>query len=325
MQSLTQYSGSVLIYGLVAYLLLTGRQRPAESELGAFISKHVSLSMMFLYKLEMLNGICSDFGQWLALSRRLAPLLCPAHADPASSLTKIEKTAQDQVVLTADYYTLRLASGQVLVHPFSLSLVQGQSLIVLGASGVGKTTFLRALVRPDPALYFKYRATPLDYMFVSNDVSFLPLSHRLIDQILHPRRLEDYRAIFSKNAPTLDTVRLCFDLAGLSFDRLTQLNPKNNMNPALDDYTFLLDILSRGERQRFSLVRLLFWRPKLVLLDEAFSSLEPEAQRFCYVRLAEHHIDFIATAHADAQWQRPPIDNLCLLHFRASRALFSCP
>jgi vitamin B12/bleomycin/antimicrobial peptide transport system ATP-binding/permease protein len=321
--SLTQYSGSLVVYGLVLYLLVNGRIKPGQEGIGALVSTQVSLAMMLLYKLEALASISTDLSHFVAVSQRLTPLL-PASCSPSSLAPSIsahgtpniavaENINVPNVLVSVSSFTLFVPNTKsLLVSSFSFTLYNHQSLLIVGESGVGKTTFVKALLghRTDASLYFKYKeAPPCTYLYFTQTVFFVPLTDDLFTQILYPGSLHGYRSRFGL-PPDDDAIRLCLEQAGL----VVETSPYARFNTSA---------LSSGERQRMSMARILLWRPAVVFLDEAFSSLSPVTQHAFYSLLAQQHISFVATQHPPVLPKPLPPDT-CILSFKNKLAAFSC-
>lgn len=180
---------------------------------------------------------------------------------------------------------LRLASvtkrygGRGGIADLSLDISVAESVVVLGASGSGKTTMLRliaGLERPDRGeiwLDGRKVAEPVRNIvaanerrigFVFQDLALWPhLTVRgNLEFVADSARIERVQ----RAARVTETLRLC------------------RVEPALGDrYPHQL---SGGEQQRVALARALVGSPRLLLLDEPFASLDPDLREILRGELA---------------------------------------
>ncbi len=156
----------------------------------------------------------------------------------------------------------------------SLQLHEGESVALIGESGSGKSTLARLLLgldRPDGGRV-TYRGA---------DVASLPTDTR--------RRMRaDVQAVFQDPYTSLDPhkragwivaepLHLDPDAGGSAReDRVAEALREVGLSP--DDAKKYPHAFSGGQRQRIALARALVTRPRLVVLDEAVSSLDVSVQ-----------------------------------------------
>jgi iron(III) transport system ATP-binding protein len=167
-------------------------------------------------------------------------------------------------LLSMDQVTLQYTQGgTAAVDGLSLTLEPGETLALLGPSGCGKTTTLRLIAgfeQPQAG-----RITLEDRVLASPD-TFVAPSQRRVGMVF-----QDY-ALFP-HLSVLDNVT--FGLAALP--RREQVARAREMLAlfALSGLEARMPhALSGGQQQRVALARALAPRPRLLLLDEAFSSLD---------------------------------------------------
>jgi putative spermidine/putrescine transport system ATP-binding protein len=151
-------------------------------------------------------------------------------------------------------------SAEVL-RSVSLSVGRGELVTVLGPNGSGKTTLLRAIAGFE-------RPTSGSVRLDGRDLAGIPPHRRSIGMLFQDPTLFPNRTVLENiaYAPLLQRksdAGARATVAGLA--RLLSLEPLLDRRP---------DQLSGGEQQRVALARTLAARPKLVLLDEPFSSLD---------------------------------------------------
>jgi ABC-type Fe3+/spermidine/putrescine transport system ATPase subunit len=168
------------------------------------------------------------------------------------------------VSVQIDSLTKRLGGRDVL-RGLSLEAEAGEWLALLGPSGAGKTTLLRAIAgleKPDGGRI----------LFNDRDVTAVAPRDRKVGLVFQDLALwpylsveEQLREITRATAPLLER----FGLRGMERRRPHEL--------------------SGGERQRLALARAVAHDPKLLLLDEPFTSLDPLLRRELADTLADLH------------------------------------
>ena len=151
-------------------------------------------------------------------------------------------------------------SHTVTIGPVSLEMARGEIVALLGPSGSGKTTVLRLLAgfeRPDAGRI----------AIEGEDVTALPPARRRCGMVFQ------HYALF----PHLDVG----DNVGFGLDRLERHDRDRKVAASLE----LVDLtgferrkpheLSGGQQQRVALARALAPEPRVLLLDEPLSNLDP--------------------------------------------------
>lgn len=169
---------------------------------------------------------------------------------------------------------LGAAAGEFRLRGIDLEVAEGECHAVLGPSGSGKSTLLNALLGILPPLGGSIRLDGEEIAhrpMEERGLGYLPQSIGLFphltvrDNILYSPRARGLRA--SGYQPLVDMLVEATGIGGL-LGRLPQT-------------------LSGGERQRVGLVRALASRPRLVLLDEPFASLNESLRQEIWRLLRE--------------------------------------
>ena len=182
--------------------------------------------------------------------------------------------------LTLEQVTLQtLGAERVLVRDLSLTIEPGHSLMVVGASGCGKSSLLRAIVGLwDTGSGKILRPHPEEILFLPQQPYMLLGSLR--SQLLYPQR--ERQVSDRQLLELLERVNLP-DLA----DRCGGLDAELDWEKTL----------SMGEQQRLAFARLLLTRPRYAILDEATSALDLANERRLYQQLADADTTLISVGH----------------------------
>jgi len=144
-----------------------------------------------------------------------------------------------------------------------LSVDAGEFVVLVGPNGAGKTTLLRILANLARPTSGSVRIDGLDFTADGEEarrqIGFL--SHRtlLYDDLTAQQNLRFYARMYDQDR-TSSRVRDLLERVGLGLRQ--------------DD---LVQTFSRGMRQRLSVARAVLHEPRVLLLDEPYTGLDPQA------------------------------------------------
>jgi ABC-type uncharacterized transport system fused permease/ATPase subunit len=190
----------------------------------------------------------------------------------------IEVVTDNYIVL--ENLTLQHPNHQTnLIQDLSITINPGKSLLIVGASGVGKTTLLRAIA--GLWLYGNGKIVRPE----NNQVLFLPQRPYMALGTLRQQLLYPHGEIATTQETLLKTLRQV---------DLPDLAARYGGIDAMIDWG---RVLSLGEQQRLAFGRLLLNRPRYAILDEATSALDEETSAYLYEILQASSVTYISVAH----------------------------
>jgi len=201
--------------------------------------------------------------------------------EPSDSVISV-----DNVVRTFDHGSVRAVDG------VSLVVSPGEIVGLLGPNGAGKTTLLRmccTLLVPDSGA----------------------ITINGVDAVAFPRDARQYLGVatggelgFYPRATVRDNLLFFADILSLGNRRHAEVEWALDRVRLGDRALTRVNALSHGMKQRLHLARAMMGRPRLLLLDEITSGLDPEVSaeiRELIRELARSGVAVLLTSHAMAE------------------------
>jgi putative ATP-binding cassette transporter len=219
---------------------------------------------------------------WMASARRVGSLLVSLDyldvmTSPGSRGT-IERVRYTGSALRLRDLSVTLDDGTVVINDADVLIEPGERVLVMGESGTGKSTLVRAIAGLWPWGTGKISIPEGMKLFLMPQNPYLPLGSL--------RRVITYP--LSADGIVDETLYELMRLTGLE-----------HLCGRLDEEAPWDQVLSGGEKQRIAFIRLLLHRPDIVVMDEATSALDPSSQEQLLMLISERlpRSSIISVAH----------------------------
>jgi putative ATP-binding cassette transporter len=218
----------------------------------AFHNIHNSLSFF--------RNVYDSFASYRAAIIRLDGLI--DENSRARAFTRVQTAVSEEGRLEVDGVEVRTPDGEYLVHSLDFSLDPGDTLLISGRSGVGKTVLLQSLAGlwPFTSGSVVLPSSRQDAMFVPQ-MPYMPLGD-LRAAASYP--LEEGTVTDREIQQALISVAL------------------SHIVIRLNDVRDWAKVLSVGEQQRLAFARILLSKPSAVFLDESTSAMDEGLELMLY-------------------------------------------
>src|SRR5215472_5489571 len=185
--------------------------------------------------------------------------------------------------ISLEHVTKSFAGGVVAVDDVSLTVADGEFMVLVGPSGCGKSTLLRMIAGLE-------EITDGSILIGDRDVTELPPPDRDIAMVFQNYALYPHMSVREnlgfglsvRHTPKAETRQRVEDVASLlGLEQLLERKPAH---------------LSGGQRQRVAMGRAIIREPKAFLMDEPLSNLDAKLRVGMRASLAQLHARLAVTS-----------------------------
>ncbi|SEE40826.1 putative ATP-binding cassette transporter [Rhizobiales bacterium GAS191] len=210
------------------------------------------------------------FADWTASARRVASLLAALDAleeAENSGVGHITRGETEDVALNLRNLSVTLDDGTRVINDADVKVNHGERVLVVGESGTGKSSLVRALAGLWPWGGGEILFHRNSRLFFLPQRPYIPVGS-LKRVVAYPTPLDEADGALVADA-----------LSAVGLDKLSN---------RLDDEENWDQTLSGGEKQRVAFARVLIQRPTIMVLDEATSALDMPGQDRMMKLVFEH-------------------------------------
>ncbi|XP_077797543.1 lysosomal cobalamin transporter ABCD4 isoform X25 [Macaca mulatta] len=326
------YLGSILSYVVIAIPIFSGVYGDlSPAELSTLVSKNAFVCIYLISCFTQLIDLSTTLSDVAGYTHRIGQL--------RETLLDMSLKSQDCEILGESEWGLDKASGwpaaepadtafllervsisapssdKPLIKDLSLKISEGQSLLITGNTGTGKTSLLRVL----GGLWTSTRGSvQMLTDFGPHGVLFLPQKPFFTDgtlreqagvvfffsQVIYPLKevypdsgsADDERILrFLELAGLVAGLAISWTSCPLGLLQSNLVARTEGLDQQVDWNWY--DVLSPGEMQRLSFARLFYLQPKYAVLDEATSALTEEVENELYRIGQQLGMTFISVGH----------------------------
>ncbi|KAJ2162647.1 hypothetical protein GGF46_000520 [Coemansia sp. RSA 552] len=293
------YLGSTVSYVIIGIPILMGvYDDKSGSELSSIISLNAFVSIYLIYRFTVVIEQTKRLADLAGYTARVVQLWEELDQIEAKSNGAADRVHVDEgsTRIVARDLTVAVPGGPTLVSGLNLDIGVGDSLLITGPNGSGKTSVLRTLCGLWPAGSGEVRLPAnaggaADVFFLSQTTYITSGSMR--DQISYPQECGAH----GRGVCTDDELRQLLETVGLG-----HLEQRLGWRGYDQPYSVQAwqRLLSPGEQQKLSVARVLFQRPTFAALDECTSAVDAATEAQLSRALVDAGITLVSVSHHEA-------------------------
>ena len=159
------------------------------------------------------------------------------------------------------------ANGTVALENINLTIEDGEFVFIVGASGAGKTTLMKLLLREEKPTSGSLIVGDYDLVRIPNRK--VPYYRRQLGMVFQDFRLFEKKTVFENVAFAM---RVIGERSNVIKNRVPTILSIVGLS---DKYKSFPTELSGGEQQRVSLARALANNPSIIIADEPTANIDP--------------------------------------------------